>query len=260
MRTARFRDPAGYERTGIYHDDSIDAAGRRYDLSEVDILPPVEPTKIICVGSNYRKHIAESDNDIPDRPSLFFKGPNALAGHGDTITLPEPDIDPAEAGPDSGDIEIGKGRIDFEAEVGVVIGEQCRNVTADAADEVIGGYTCVCDVSNRDDQKTEQNWVRGKAFDGSAPVGPAVADPDHVPGDPRVRLWQNGQLRQDSDGDEFVFGPGDVIEAVTDFITLEPGDLLTMGTTSGVGPLAPGDDIEITIEGVGTLAFSVAEE
>ncbi|MFB6138680.1 MAG: fumarylacetoacetate hydrolase family protein [Halobacteriaceae archaeon] len=257
MRTARFRDPAGYERTGEWTDDGIEAAGRTFDPDAVELLAPVEPSKIVCVGLNYVDHIEEGGNDIPDRPSLFLKPPNAVAADGDTITLPEPDVDPEDTPEASGEIALGEGRIDYEAEVGVVIGEQCRNVAAEDAEAVIGGYTCLCDVSNRDDQKTELNWVRGKAFDGSAPMGPVVADPEHVPEDPRVRLWQNGELRQDSAGDEFVFSPAEVIEAVTAFVTLEPGDVLSMGTTYGVGPMSDGDEIELEVEGVGTLSFDV---
>ncbi|HKJ58879.1 MAG TPA: fumarylacetoacetate hydrolase family protein, partial [Halobacteriales archaeon] len=161
MQYVRFSDPAGSVRTGEWTDDGIEFGGRTYDHDEVDVLPPCEPSKLVCIGRNYAAHAAEFDNELPDRPMLFLKGPNALAGHGDTVTLP-----------------AGKERIDHEAELAVVIGEQCRNVAEADAMDVVAGYTAANDLSNRDDQNEEQNWVRGKAFDNAAPLGPTLADPD----------------------------------------------------------------------------------
>ncbi|MEF8887392.1 MAG: fumarylacetoacetate hydrolase family protein, partial [Haloarculaceae archaeon] len=180
MKRVRFRDSAGTVRTGEWVDADgepadtatcgaggvIEAAGRTHDPAAVDVLPPVEPSKIVCIGLNYADHADEQDSDLPDRPLLFLKGPNALASHGGEVPLP-----------------AGKERVDYEAELGVVIGQQCRNVPEEEAMDVVAGYTCVNDVSNRDDQREEQNWVRGKAFDNAAPVGPVVADPEHVPDD-----------------------------------------------------------------------------
>lgn len=259
MRTVRFRDDAGYIRTGEWvGEGTLTAHGNHYDLDSVDVLPPTQPSKIICVASNYLKHIEEGGGEVPDRPSLFMKGPNAVAGHGDTITLPTPAIAPEDIDKDdAGEIDIGSGRIDHEAELGVVIGSQCRHVTASDAMDVVRGFTCFNDISNRDDQRIESNWIRGKAFDGAAPFGPVIASPDLVPSDPRIRLWVNGEKRQDSRDDEFVFSVNEIIEAITAFVTLEPGDIIAMGTTSGVAPLTDGDSVAITIEGIGTLEHSV---
>lgn len=257
MRRVRFQDPAGAVRRGTWTDDGIEFAGERYDVEAVDVLPPVEPSKIVCLGANYVKHIEEGGAEIPTRPLLFLKGPNAVAGHHDTVRLPEVDT-PAELFPDDHPFELGTGRIDYEAELGVVIGEQCRHVPADEADEVIAGYTCLNDISNRDDQAVESNWIRGKAFDGSAPIGPVVASPDRVPDDPRIRLWLNGEKRQDSRDDEMVFSVPEAIEAITRFLTLEPGDVVSMGTPEGVAPLGDGDTVEIEIEGVGRLEHYVS--
>ena len=263
MRRVRFRDPGGSIRRGEWHDDVIEFAGTEYDPGAVDVLPPVEPSKIVCVAANYVEHIREAGRTVPDdlpvRPGFFLKGPNAVAGHGDTVTLPTPAATEEElAGREKGTIELGRGRIDYEGEFGVVIGEQCRNV--DEADymDVVAGYTCVNDISNRDDQDVERNWVRGKAFDNSAPIGPVLATPEEVPEEPRVRLWVNGEKRQDSDDDELVFPPARAISEVSRFLTLEPGDVVAMGTTVGVGPLSEGDRVEIEVEGVGRLEHHVA--
>lgn len=240
MRHVRFRDPAGTVRTGQWFDDSVSFASRTYALREIDVLPPCEPTKIVCIGLNYADHAEEEGEEIPERPMLFLKPPNTLSGHGDTVTLP-----------------AGKERVDFEAELGVVIGEQCRNVAAKDADRVIAGYTCVNDVSNRDDQRQEQNWVRGKAFDNAAPIGPAVVTPNDVPEDAGIELRTNGKVQQESSRDQFIFSVPELIEEITAYLTLEPGDVISTGTTSGVGPLTDGDHVEIEIEGIGTLEHGV---
>ncbi|WP_331235889.1 fumarylacetoacetate hydrolase family protein [Natronorarus salvus] len=242
MKRVRFKDRAGSTRIGTVTDGEIAAAGATYDLESVDVLPPCEPSKIVCIGRNYVKHAEEMDNEVPDRPLLFLKGPNTLAGHGDTVTLP-----------------AGKERVDHEAEVGVVIGEQCRHVSEADAMDVVAGYTCVNDVSNRDDQRREKNWVRGKAFDGSAPMGPVMATPDEVPDDAVVRTYVNGEVRQDGSLDQLVFSIPELIEEITTYLTLEPGDVIATGTPDGVGPLEDGDEVEIEVGGVGTLRHSVVQ-
>jgi 2-keto-4-pentenoate hydratase/2-oxohepta-3-ene-1,7-dioic acid hydratase in catechol pathway len=123
--------------------------------------------------------------------------------------------------------------------------------------DVVAGFTCVNDVSNRDDQRVETNWVRGKAFDGAAPMGPVVADVEDVPADARVRLRVNGETKQDSTRDQLIFDVPTVIEEVTTYLTLEPGDVISTGTPAGVGPLSDGDRVEVTVEGVGTLEHAV---
>lgn len=240
MHHVRFRDPAGSVRNGEWHDDGVSFCGETYDLGEVDVLPPVEPSKIVCIGLNYADHAEESNSEPPERPMLFLKGPNTLAGHGDTITLP-----------------AGKDRIDWEAELGVVIGEQCRNVSADEAMDYVAGYTCVDDLSNRDDQRREQNWIRGKAFDGAAPIGPVVATPDEVPDDASITLRVNGEVKQESSIDHLIFSVPELIEEITTYLTLEAGDVVSTGTPAGVGPFEDGDSTEVEIEGVGTLEHDV---
>lgn len=241
MRKVRFRDPAGSVRTGEWtDDDELRFGEEKFDPSEVDVLPPVEPSKIVCVGLNYSDHAEETDSEIPDRPLLFLKSPNALAAHHDTITLPK-----------------GKERVDHEAEFGVVIGEQCRNVPADRAEEVIAGYTCVNDLSNRDDQRKEQNWVRGKSFDNSAPIGPVVATPEHVPDDAEISLTVNGEEKQHSSIDNLIFSIPELISEITELVTLERGDVIATGTPSGISPLSDGDSVAVEIEGVGRLEHDI---
>ncbi|MEF8894464.1 fumarylacetoacetate hydrolase family protein [Halodesulfurarchaeum sp.] len=240
MRTVRFRDPAGATRVGEWTTAGIEFGGQVYNLDAVDILPPAEPTKIIAIGLNYADHAEERNSEIPDRPLLFLKTPNTVAGHGDTITLP-----------------AGKERVDYEAEFGVVIGEQARNVAESQAWEFVAGFTAVNDVSNRDDQEREQNWVRGKAFDGAAPMGPVVADPEDVPEDATIELRVNGEVRQHSSRAEFIFSVPALVAEISSYMTLEPGDVISTGTPAGVGPLSDGDTVEIEIEGVGTLKHGV---
>ncbi|UTF52804.1 fumarylacetoacetate hydrolase family protein [Natronosalvus rutilus] len=242
MKFVRFRDPAGAIRRGRLENDRVQFGSDSYDLEsdEIDVLPPCEPSKVVCIGRNYADHAAEMDSDVPDRPLLFLKPPNTLAAHGDTVTVPG-----------------GKERIDYEAELGVVIGEQCRHVPVEDAMDVVEGFTCVNDLSNRDDQRQEKNWVRGKAFDGAAPIGPVLATLDEVPDDAFVRSRVNGELKQDGSRSQLIFSIPELIAEITTYLTLEPGDVIATGTPEGVGPLEDGDTVEIEVEGVGTLAHEV---
>lgn len=240
MQYVRFRDPAGSVRSGEWTDDGVAFAGETYDHDAVEILPPSEPTKLVCIGRNYAAHAEEFDNEVPERPLLFLKGPNTLAGHGDTVTLPG-----------------GKERIDHEAELAVVVAEQARNVSEADAMDYVAGYTVANDLSNRDDQWEEQNWVRGKAFDNAAPIGPTLATPDEVPEDATIELRVNGETRQSSSIDNLWFGVPELIAEITTYLTLEPGDVVLTGTPEGVGPLEDGDEIEIDVEGIPTLRHGV---
>jgi len=244
MYRARFRDPAGSIRDGEYDPatDTVAFGGDEYALDDpdIDVLAPTDPSKIVCIGRNYADHAEELGNDVPDRPLLFLKPPNAVASHGDTVTVP-----------------AGKDRIDWEAEFAVVIGEQCKAVDAADAMDVVAGFTCMNDVSNREDQNKEQNWVRGKAFDGAAPLGPVLATPDEVPADASVELRVNGETKQSSDREHMIFDVPTLIEEITTYLTLEPGDVIATGTPEGVGALADGDTVEVEIEGVGTLEHDV---
>lgn len=255
MKHVRFRDPAGSVRTGQWVDDHGDVAPERvagdkgavrfadrtYTPEEVDILPPCEPSKIVCIGRNYAAHADERGESVPDRPLLFLKGPNAVASHESHVQLPA-DRDP----------------IEYEAELAVIIGEQCRHVPASEAASVIDGYTCMVDLSNREDQDRETNWVRGKAFDNAAPLGPVCADPEHVPADASIELFVDGERKQHSTREYLIFSIPELIAEITSYMTLEAGDVIATGTPEGVGPLADGNEVVVEIEGIGRLRHTVS--
>lgn len=241
MHIARFRDPTGVTRCGEWTDEGLVAAGTTYDPSDVEILPPTQPTKVICQAGGYVDHRVESGyEEVPDRPELFLKTPNCVVGHGDAIELPP-----------------GRESIEFEAEFAIVIGRQCRAVDEDDAMDYVRGYTCVNDVSNRDDQGEERNWVRGKAFDGSLPTGPVVATPDEVPENAHLELRHNGDVAQETSTEHMIFAVEELVAEVSELITLEPGDLIATGTPFGPDELALGDIVEVEFEGVGTLRNEV---
>jgi 2-keto-4-pentenoate hydratase/2-oxohepta-3-ene-1,7-dioic acid hydratase in catechol pathway len=213
------------------------------------VLPIERPGKIICVGLNYRDHAEEQGTDLPEAPLLFAKWQNTLIGPGDPIVIP-----PVVT------------KCDYEAELGVVIGEQARDVSAENALETVAGYVCVNDVSARDLQFADGQWTRGKSPDTFCPVGPALVPRSEIP-DPQalpIRAILNGETVQESTTANMIFGVADVIAYVTRTITLEPGDLIATGTPAGVGAfrdpplfMKPGDEITIEIEGIGSLTNPV---
>jgi len=208
-------------------------------VEEVHQLSPCTPTKIVCVGRNYAAHAAELGNEVPERPLLFFKPPSAVIGPNDEIVLPRSDL------------------VHHEAELAVVIGTRCRNVSAQEAMGVILGYTCMNDVSDREAQKWDKNWVRAKGFDTSAPLGPIIVTKDEIEGPFHVMSRVNGEVRQDGSTRDFIFSIPALIEEISTYMTLEPGDVIATGTPAGVGPLVSGDIVEVEIEGIGVLRNSV---
>ena len=211
-------------------------------------LPFARPGKIVCVGLNYRDHAEESGMEIPQRPLLFAKWPNSLIGPGRPIVLPEQAKE-----------------VDYEAELGVVIGKRAQRVPVAEALQYVGGYVCANEVSARDIQFADGQWTRGKSFDTFGPVGP-ITPADQVP-DPqalKIRCLLNGEVVQDSSTSEMIFTVAEVIAFTSDGITLDPGDLILTGTPAGVGfgrkppvYLADGDEVTIEIEGVGSLTNPV---
>ncbi|MFP4588582.1 MAG: fumarylacetoacetate hydrolase family protein [Candidatus Acetothermia bacterium] len=210
-----------------------------YPLSEVTLLPPVHPSKVVCVALNYRGHAEETNSPVPDRPSFFLKPPSAVVGPNQSIHRPSAD------------------RVDYEAEIGVLIAETCRDVEESEALDYVWGYTCFNDVSNRDAQSWEQNWVRAKGFDTSAPLGPWVATPDEMPDPIPVESYLNSEKKQSSDSSDMIFSIPTLIAEISQFMTLHRGDLLATGTPPGIGPLEAGDQVSIKVGGVGTLTNGV---
>jgi len=241
MRRVRFRLPGKDEvRDGVLEGQVVRSGGLRVPLAGVRLAAPCSPTKIVCVGRNYAAHAAELGNVVPERPLLFLKPPSAVIGPEESIVLPE-----------SEDVH-------YEAELAVVIGRRCRHVPATHAYDVVLGYTCLNDVSDRVAQKWEKSWVRAKAFDGSAPMGPILVTRDEIQEPFHVQLRLNGEPRQEGWTSAFIFPIPVLIEEITSFMTLEPGDVIATGTPAGVGKLTSGDVVEVEIDGIGILRNPVA--
>jgi 2-keto-4-pentenoate hydratase/2-oxohepta-3-ene-1,7-dioic acid hydratase in catechol pathway len=211
-------------------------------LAAVKILAPVRPSKIVCVGLNYKDHAGEVGKPLPAEPLLFIKPSTAVIGPGDPIKLPP-----------------GVGRVDHEAELGLVIGRRAHRVAAAHAWDYILGLTCVNDVTARDLQKKEAQYTRCKGFDTFAPIGPCIAT--GLNADPRtVEGWVNDQRRQASSTKHLIFSIEHLVEFITFVMTLEPGDIISTGTPEGIGPLTAGDRVTIKVEGVGELTNPVEDE
>ncbi|MGH7276394.1 MAG: fumarylacetoacetate hydrolase family protein [Candidatus Rokuibacteriota bacterium] len=214
---------------------------RRYPLKRTVLLAPVLPTKIVAVGLNYRDHAKEMGLRIPDEPRIFLKPTTALVGPDDPIVYP----------PQSR-------RVDHEAELAIVMKRRCRNVSAARAREYVLGYTCLNDVTARDLQERDGMPSRAKAFDTFCPIGPCVAtdiDPNAV----TIEAYVNGEIRQSSSTKELIFPVEELVARVSEVMTLLPGDVIATGTPPGVGPLRPGDRVEVRIEGIGSLRNPVVK-
>jgi 2-keto-4-pentenoate hydratase/2-oxohepta-3-ene-1,7-dioic acid hydratase in catechol pathway len=208
-------------------------------LGDVRLLAPVLPSKVVAIGRNYAAHAAEMGNVVDEIPVAFLKPSTAVIGPGDAIQYP----------PISNDVH-------YEGELAVVIGRLCREVPADRWRDVVLGYTCANDVTARDLQKAETQWARAKGFDTFCPLGPWV-DTDVDPADLRLTTTVNGDTRQDGRTSQMVRGVGELIAHITAAMTLLPGDVILTGTPAGVGPLAVGDEVSVTIDGIGTLTNRV---
>lgn len=236
MRLVRFEHPVTRKPVeGTLAESSIQASGETFPLEDVRLLPPCVPTKIICVGRNYANHAKELGNAVPEKPLLFLKPPSAVIGPEDAIVLPV------------------SAEVHYEAELAVVIGKRCKNVSAADTAGVILGYTCMNDISDRVAQRWETNWIRAKAFDTSAPLGPAILTADEVNEPFHITLRLNGEIKQDGRTSDLYFSIPALIETISAIMTLDPGDVIATGTPAGVGPLARGDIVEVAIDGIGIL-------
>jgi len=218
--------------------------GASYTEGDLRLLPPCAPTKIVCVGRNYAEHAKELGNEVPAEPLTFLKPPSALLAHGDAIVYPR----------------LSQ-RVDFEGELGVVIGKRGRRIKSEQALDHVLGFTVVNDVTARDLQKKDGQWTRGKSFDTFCPVGPWIIPRSEVDlASLRVITRLDGEVKQDGPVTDMIFPVADIIAYVSQFLTLEPGDLIATGTPPGVGPMQIGSVIEVDIAGVGLLRNSVAAE
>lgn len=240
MKRVRFRDTTGRIKRGALTATGIQYGGTTYDPDAVELVAPADPTKVILVGRNNLSSIASHDFDPPDDMRLFTVPSSAVIGPEDAIQLPR-----------------GIDQVYFGVEFGVVIGTQCKHVSQDDAADVIAGYTVVNDVSNNDDIPRDPSKARVKGFDTAKPIGPVVATPDEVPASATMSLELNGEEHQRGKSDNLNFSVPAIIEEVTRYFTLEPGDVISTGTPAGVGKLQAGDTVAATIEGIGTLTNHV---
>jgi len=212
------------------------------DLQNIKILPPVLPSKIICIGRNYVAHASEHGAEVPEVPLIFLKPPSAVIGNGDTIILP----------PQSQQVE-------HEAELAVVISKRGCWILPDEADSYVLGYTIANDVTARDLQRRDNQWTRAKGFDTFCPIGPWI-ETDFNPTDALITCYVNNDVRQMASTHDMVFNIPQLIAFISSVMTLEPGDIILTGTPAGVSPLKDGDLVRITIEGLGTLENPVKQE
>ena len=216
-------------------DGMIIADGDKFSVNDVKFLPPVIPEKIVGVGLNYRDHAEELGMKVPEEPVLFMKSPSSIIGDGDYIVLPEKSQ-----------------RVDYEGELAVVIGERCRDVGADEAEDYILGYTCFNDVTARDLQQSGWDWSISKSFDTFSPLGPYVAvsvRPDNL----EIKTYLNGKVVQSSNTSNLIFNVYSLVSYISSLMTLKEGDVITTGTPAGVGRLESGDTVRVEIEGIGSL-------
>lgn len=226
---ALVKDPAGFDFEPM-------------PLSAAELLAPVTPSKIVCVGRNYREHAKELGNEVPAEPLLFFKPPSSLLGQKGTVLMP----------PESE-------RVDFEGELALVIGKRASKLAADVDWlSYVRGYTIADDVTARDLQKKDGQWTRAKGFDTFCPVGPVVSDEVDPEKGLTVETRLNGELKQQGSTLDFIFAIPALLSYITAAITLQPGDLLLTGTPAGVGPVKAGDTVEVFIKGLGTLSNTFA--
>ncbi|MGH2556509.1 MAG: fumarylacetoacetate hydrolase family protein [Actinomycetota bacterium] len=215
--------------------------GEDVPLSTVKLLAPVLPSKVVCIGKNYVEHAQEMGDDVPEEPIIFLKPSTSVLGPGDPIPYPR----------------ISE-QVDHEGELGVVIARLARRVKAEQAGNYILGFTCGNDVTARDLQRKDGQWTRGKGFDGFCPLGPwieTILDPSDLALECRV----NGEIRQSARTSQLTFGPNELVEFITQVMTLLPGDVILTGTPAGVGPMKAGDRVEVEVEGIGVLENEMVE-
>ncbi|MBC9225619.1 DUF2437 domain-containing protein [Aeromicrobium sp. 636] len=221
----------------------LELTGEKLPLEDVRLLAPVIPrSKVVCVGKNYVAHAAEMGGEVPQEPLIFLKPNTSVIGPGEPIFYPKQTQD-----------------LHFEGELAIVIGRICRNLNAEDAPKVIYGYTVANDVTARDLQSKDGQWARAKGFDTFCPLGPWI-ETDFDPSNVRVRTALNGETKQDGNTSDMVFDVPSILQYVTSFMTLLPGDVILTGTPEGVGPMQAGDHVAVTIDGLGTLTNPVVAD
>jgi len=223
-------------------EEDIKLTGIRFPLADVRLLAPILPSKVICIGKNYADHAREMGGEPPDEPVIFLKPSTAVCGPGDPVQRPT---------------QLSE-RTDFEGELAVVIGRLCRQVSADRVAEVIFGYTCANDVTARDLQAKDGQWTRAKGFDTFCPLGPWI-ETDVDPADLELTTTLNGEVKQHSSTSLLLHGVHSLVMRISQVMTLLPGDVVLTGTPAGIGPMDKGDQVSVSIEGIGTLTNPVTD-
>lgn len=206
-----------------------------YKIENVKINEPILPSKIICVGLNYKDHAAELKMELPDEPIIFIKPPTSVIGHLDNVIYPS-----------------SSKQLDYEAEIGIIISKETHKVRAEDAPEFIGGYTIFNDVTARDLQQKDGQWTRAKSFNTFAPMGPCI-ETELDPMNQKISLKLNGEIKQNSNTKNMIFDVYELVEFISNIMTLKPGDVIATGTPPGVGSMNIGDTVEVEIEGIGML-------
>lgn len=244
MKTVRYSFNTDLGSTTPDTADVLYGDSNDVDLGMARLLPPCAPSKIVCVGRNYPEHAKELGNEVPAEPLIFLKPPSSLIAHGDSIVYPS----------------LSQ-RVDYEGELGVIIGRRARRVRREDAFAHVMGYTIVNDITARDLQKKDGQWTRGKGFDTFCAVGPCFVPKDELDlARLRVVTRLDGVVKQDGEVAGMMFPVDAIISYVSAFMTLEPGDLIATGTPPGVGPMLPGSVVEVEIEGIGILRNSVVRD
>jgi 2-keto-4-pentenoate hydratase/2-oxohepta-3-ene-1,7-dioic acid hydratase in catechol pathway len=245
MKIVRFYH-SGRGEYGILYEDAVMSiedspfgdiveTNQHYRLNDLKLLPPCQPSKIVALGVNYRSHSDEMANSIPTEPLIFIKPSTSVIGTEDKIIYPK-----------------SSSRVDYEGELGVVIKKVARNVPKEAAREYILGYTCVNDVTARDLQAKDKQWTRAKGFDTFCPLGPCI-ETELDPYDLALETSLNGEIKQQSRTSQLIYPVFELVSFISHIMTLLPGDVISTGTPGGIGPMQPGDTVEVKIEGIGTL-------
>lgn len=253
MKFIRF-EKDGVEKTGILEDNStteltcnmkkametsdigdLVVAKCTHDLKDVKILPPVSPSKVICVGLNYMDHARELNMEIPEEPVIFIKPSTGVIGFLDSIIYPSSST-----------------QIDYEAEMALIISREAHKIKKADADKYMGGYTVLNDVTARDLQRKDVQWTRAKSFNTFCPIGPCI-ETRLDPADQKISLKLNGEVKQNSNTKNMIFSPQELLEFISDIMTLYPGDIIATGTPPGVGSMNVGDKVEAEVEGIGVL-------
>lgn len=206
-----------------------------HSLEDVFFVSPTSPSKIICIGLNYKDHAKELSMELPDEPKIFLKPPSSVIGHLDDIIYPDTSSE-----------------VDYEAELAIIISKKGKNISSDIANDYIGGYTILNDVTARDIQRKDEQWTRAKSFDTFAPIGPFIKT-EMDPMDQNISLSLNSKIKQQSNTKNMIFSPSDLVKFISNIMTLNQGDIIATGTPSGVGKMKKGDCVKISIEDIGVL-------